>query len=303
MLAGFGDASRYVPSEKAVTFTDNHDIQRHARNIRQGRCHGCNGQRNCIGQCIHFAQHALYFADGQRHTLANAFLLAHPYGYPCIMSSYNFSRSGDGPPEESERCKEGWICEHRQALLFKLVEFRRKTARAPLTDFQADGPRLAFARRGIGFFALNAGPDPWTAHLQTGLPQGVYVDAVHGKEVSVCEDGTSHVEVQSEGVTLLLKTDRTSKSPRCSPRPVQPPQARAACALHPGCAGLPGDCCPAPGGLMLACCWQTGGSPGTTQASCSSHSGCQGLPGDCCPAPGGTMLACCYDSSNIIDVA
>lgn len=263
MLRSFGDPSRYVPSDKAVTFTDNHDLQRHARNVRGGHCRGCGGRKNCLGGCIRFAEHAVTFDDGALHTLANAFLLAHPYGYPCLMSSYNFSNSGEGPPEGTGRCGAGWVCEHRQPALLQMVRFRRETAHAPLTAFStpAGSSRMAFARDGAGHVGLNAGSDPWEARgLQTTLPKGVYTDMISGQGVHVCDDGTTSVVVPPRGLVAILKTDllaaASSREPNCTRPPARPRPGpgKAACSESPGCAHLAGDCCPHPDGTMLACC-------------------------------------------------
>jgi len=67
----------------------------------------------------------------------------------------------------------------------------------------------------------------------------------------------------------------------------------AICESNPGCRGLGGDCCPAPDGNMLNCCFE----PGRT-AACSDWLGCVGLPGECCSdAPGGPWLACCGEEA------
>ena len=65
MSAGFN------PSDHAVVFTNNHDTQRAS---------------------------AIYYKDAPYLDLANVFMLAWPYGYPSIMSSYAFeSRNGSRP--------------------------------------------------------------------------------------------------------------------------------------------------------------------------------------------------------------
>ena len=53
-----------VPCQ-AVVFMDNHDTQR--------------------------GDAPLTYKNGQRYYLANVFMLAHPYGHPKVMSSYEFS--------------------------------------------------------------------------------------------------------------------------------------------------------------------------------------------------------------------
>ena len=65
-----------LPSDRSVVFTTNHDLERGS---------------------------AVYYADGPYFELASVFLLAWPYGYPSILSSYAFDRStpagrDSGPP-------------------------------------------------------------------------------------------------------------------------------------------------------------------------------------------------------------
>jgi alpha-amylase len=67
--------------------------------------------------------------------MAVAFLLAYPYGYPRIMSSFDFSTSDQGPPQNNgdilspiinsdDTCDNGWICEHRWRQIYNMVGFR-----------------------------------------------------------------------------------------------------------------------------------------------------------------------------------
>jgi len=105
-----------------------------------------------------------------------------------------------------------------------------------------------------------------------------------------------------------------------SPAPEPPsPAPPASCSANPGCVAVGlslGDCCPAPDGMMLACCedeapTQAPPSPTPTPpapeppspappASCSANPGCVAVGlslGDCCPAPDGMMLACCGEEA------
>jgi alpha-amylase len=81
--------------------------------------------------------------------MAVAFMLAFPYGYPRIMSSYFFNDTDQGPPRDVNdnilspnikcrtlsptfdrcgNCGNGWVCEHRWRQIFNLVEFRNFVA-------------------------------------------------------------------------------------------------------------------------------------------------------------------------------
>ncbi|CAM9397389.1 unnamed protein product, partial [Pylaiella littoralis] len=79
-LSNFGEAWGFMPSYKAVVFVDNHDNQ---------RGHGGGGN-------------VITFEDGRLYDLANVFMLAWPYGYPKVMSSYDFHGDTDaGAPSVS----------------------------------------------------------------------------------------------------------------------------------------------------------------------------------------------------------
>ncbi len=92
-----------IPSDKAVVFLQNHDTQ-----------HDCG----------------LSYRNGNVFRLANVWMLAQPYGYPSILSSYVFScptQNSLGPPSDAagntndlvcgsslETAVPGeWVCEHR----------------------------------------------------------------------------------------------------------------------------------------------------------------------------------------------
>jgi alpha-amylase len=72
--------------------------------------------------------------------MAVAFMLAYPYGYPRIMSSFFFDDRDQGPPHDAndnilsptinsdETCGNGWVCEHRWRQIFNMVEFRNLVA-------------------------------------------------------------------------------------------------------------------------------------------------------------------------------
>ena len=68
-----------APSDDAVPFVDNHDSQR-------GR----------IGRGLF-----LTYKRAAPYALANVFMLAYPYGYPRLMSSYVFSDTEVGPPSDA----------------------------------------------------------------------------------------------------------------------------------------------------------------------------------------------------------
>jgi alpha-amylase len=179
-LRSIGDGK--LASGVAVVFTDNHDNQ---------RGHGAAGQ-------------PVTFQDGARYSLANAFMLAWPYGYPKVMSSYRFDDSDQGPPPGTGGCEQtGRVCEHRFAAIAHMVEFRRVTAGAPVQHWWDDGGRrIAFARGDKGFIAINDTGEPMRETVQTGLPAGSYCDVASGELGATGCTGAA-VVVDASGMAVI----------------------------------------------------------------------------------------------------
>jgi alpha-amylase len=67
--------------------------------------------------------------------MAVAFMLAWPYGYPRVMSSFFFDDTDQGPPQyangtilspiiyPNDTCGNGWVCEHRWRQIYNMVKF------------------------------------------------------------------------------------------------------------------------------------------------------------------------------------
>lgn len=159
-----------TPSNQAVVFIDNHDKQ---------RGHGGGGNY-------------LTYKDGQLHTLAMVFMLAHPYGNPRIMSSYAFDDSEQGPPADADGrtqtvykpddlgCGNAWVCEHRQPEVTAMIGFRAATqAVAEMTDWWSNGNnQIAFGRGDRGFVVINRESTPLTHTFQTQLSPGSYCEVI-----------------------------------------------------------------------------------------------------------------------------
>lgn len=178
-LETFGEKWGYLPSDGAIAFVDNHDNQ---------RGHGS-------GDPLMFRERALY-------ELALVFMLAWPYGYPQIMSSYAFTGGDDGPPagaslDANGACAAGWICEHRWPRVEAMVAFRNATTGTfAVTDWWSDGDRrIAFGRGADGFVVVNGATSEMKQTLQTALPAGTYADVLGGAPVVVGADGKIAVTV------------------------------------------------------------------------------------------------------------
>lgn len=189
-LETFGEKWGYLPSHAAIAFIDNHDNQ---------RGHGS-------GEPLTFAERPLY-------ELAVVFMLAWPYGYPQIMSSYGFASGNDGPPsggqlDASGACAAGWICEHRWPRVAAMVAFRNATSGTfSVTDWWSGGDRrIAFGRGSDGFVVVNAETTEMKQTLSTSLSPGTYADILGGPPVTVKSDGS--IDVTLAGTSALAISPR-----------------------------------------------------------------------------------------------
>lgn len=202
--AGWG----LIPSDKAVVFIQNHDTQRDA---------GSPGVR---------------YGDGDRYRLANVFMLAHPYGYPKVMSGYAYNLAVGGgrdvgppsnaagetlpvvcPPSLEEAGFGEWVCEHRDPVMAAMVAFRRQVAGTALAGWwDNQNNAIAFSRGDRGFLAMSLEGASVQLDVTTGLPGGTYCDilsgglvggACAGVEVTVAADGRVQLEL-APGTAVAL---------------------------------------------------------------------------------------------------
>ncbi|MCM5678390.1 alpha amylase C-terminal domain-containing protein [Schlegelella sp. S2-27] len=182
-LQSFGPSWNLMPSSKAVAFVDNHDKQ---------RGHGGGGGY-------------VTYHHGSTYDLANIFMLAWPYGYPALMSSYGFNRSSSydtsyGPPHYSDGATKGpwdgnpsspacfdpsvggWVCEHRWRGIGNMVAFRNATVdNWFVSDWWSNGNnQIAFGRGDKGFVVINKEGNALTRSFKTSLPAGQYCDVISG---------------------------------------------------------------------------------------------------------------------------
>ncbi|CAM4239143.1 alpha-amylase [Pseudoalteromonas byunsanensis] len=191
-LSNFGEAWGMMPSYKAVVFVDNHDNQR-----------GHGGAGNVVT-----------FEDRKLYDLANVFMLAYPYGYPKVMSSYDFNHDSDaGAPAVSVHDNgqlncfaHQWQCEHRHSLISGAVDFRNNTTgHWQVSNWWDNGNnQIAFSRGDEGFVAINRESGAMQQYLQTGLAQGVYCDVLSGQlstDKKTCTGG--QITVNGQGVASI----------------------------------------------------------------------------------------------------
>uniref|UniRef100_H3A6W9 Alpha-amylase n=1 Tax=Latimeria chalumnae TaxID=7897 RepID=H3A6W9_LATCH len=206
-LKNWGEGWSFMPSDKAVVFVDNHDTQ---------RGHGPGGAS------------VLTFWNSRMYKIAVGFMLAHPYGFTRVMSSFRWPRhfvngkdTNDwiGPPSYSDgttkrvtinpdtTCGNDWVCEHRWRQIKNMVMFRNVVDGQPFSNWWDNGSnQIAFGRGNKGFIIFNN--DDWymDVTLQTGLPAGTYCDVISGQmengactavQIQVNDDGRANFKISN----------------------------------------------------------------------------------------------------------
>lgn len=163
----------------AVVFVDNHDNQ---------RGHGGGGT-------------VLTYKKDYEYKMANAFMMAQPYGFKRVMSSYDFNDSDQGPPGSppnsinSGSCGNGWVCEHRWSTTMNMAKFANVVAGTGMENFQNKGDSMGFSRGNKGFFAMG---DLNNVEFFTGLPDGEYCDIIHDCQQKIQVSGGKAVFNKSQ---------------------------------------------------------------------------------------------------------
>lgn len=183
-----------LPSEKAISFLQNHDTQHQDGGVS--------------------------YRNGQAFRLANVWMLATPYGYPSVLSAYAFdypSQNSMGPRSDPdgwtlpvscaasfETARTGdWLCEHRDPHILNMVAFRKTVAGTGVDRWWSNnGQALAFSRGAKGFVAINNEATPLNATIATLLSPGSYCDRITGGKVGGACAGTT-VTVNPDGTVAL----------------------------------------------------------------------------------------------------
>ena len=125
----------------------------------------------------------LTYKDGRRYALANAFMLAWPYGTPNVYSGYKFDKNDDGAPGATDisvsdvTCGKdsNWQCTQRWTSIRGMIGFYNAVQGAKVTNWQDDGDNnVAFSRQNKGFLAINNSLDEKEVSYKTDLPDGEY---------------------------------------------------------------------------------------------------------------------------------
>src|SRR5882762_5800335 len=208
----FSDAAwGLMPSNKATVFLQKHDTQ-----------HDCG----------------ISYRDGNTFRLANVWMLAQPYGYPSILSSYAFTcpaGNAMGPPSDAsgwttavtcassfETATVGqWVCEHRDLSMLRMVGFRKVVAGTDVNHWWDDGANaIAFSRGDKGFVAINGSNPALAVTVATGMAPGNYTDILTGSTIVVDSTGAA----QAIPAAKPPPAKNTATHLQCSsPSPPSPP--------------------------------------------------------------------------------
>ncbi|CAK9827439.1 Alpha-amylase-related protein [Anthophora retusa] len=194
-FVNWGEKWNLLPSSDALVFIDNHDTQRDSGEV-------------------------LTYKSSKLYKMAVAFMLAHPYGTPKVMSSYDFNNRDQGPPQDNNQnirsplirpdntCGNGWICEHRWRQIYNMVGFRNIVKGTSVDKWWDNGSnQIAFCRGNRGFVAINGDKYDLKATLMTCLPAGQYCDVISGslvngrctgKVVNVQNNSNAYVEITQQ---------------------------------------------------------------------------------------------------------
>ncbi|WP_273049079.1 alpha-amylase family protein [Pseudoalteromonas sp.] len=210
-LSNFGEGWGFMPSSSAVVFVDNHDNQR-----------GHGGAGNVIT-----------FEDGRLYDLANVFMLAYPYGYPKVMSSYDFHGNTDaGGPKvpvhnngNLECFASNWKCEHRWSYIAGGVDFRNNTADnwAVTNWWDNTNNQISFGRGSSGHMAINKEDSTLNATVQTDMASGQYCNVLKGElsadgkrcsgeVIAVNANGTINLNVGAWDAMAIHKNSKLNTS-------------------------------------------------------------------------------------------
>lgn len=158
---------KLIPSKKAAIFVTNWDTERDN------------------------ASRVLTYKDGKKYELANAFMLAYPYGTPNVFSGYEFTKRDEGAPGAMQTsipdvsCAKDskWQCTQRLTSIRGMIGFYNAVRGTKVTNWQDDDDNnVAFSRGNKGFLAINNTEKPQKVNYKTDLPDGEYCNVYESKD-------------------------------------------------------------------------------------------------------------------------
>ena len=169
----------------AITFVDNHDTERHTQQL----------------------------SDIQKR-LAEALLLTLNYGYPKVLSGYEFDNRDALPGQTQLDCQKGWTCWHRDPVVVEFVKLRRDAAGAPVSQVELLEPQVFALQFGPGRLLVNTSDRDVSVTWDPDLDQRSYCDLLtgHGSRIELDWWGETDIELSAYGM-VLLREDAICKSP------------------------------------------------------------------------------------------
>lgn len=196
-LLHWGPAKGFLPSSEAIVFVDTQDSQRE------------NGE-------------ILSYKNKRSYIMANAFMLAHTYGLPRIMSSFEFEDLNQGPPTDANhnivgrvidangQCSSPWVCEHRWKPIVAMIKFKNVVGNASIGNWADNGQnQMAFCRGNAGFIAFNNELSlNLKSQLQACVPPGTYCDIMSGEKLEGTCTGDKIVVDTNGKVEIAIPFER-----------------------------------------------------------------------------------------------
>jgi alpha-amylase len=200
-LLQWGPKKGFLPSSDAIVFVDNHDNQ---------RGDGPGGAD------------ILCYKDKKQYVMANAFMLAHTYGLPRLMSSFEFETRDQGPPADEHynivgrvinqqgQCLSPWVCEHRWKEIVAMIKFKNVVKNSTIGNWADNGQnQMAFCRGNLGFVAFNNELSlNFKSTLKVCVPPGTYCDVISGEMVNGMCTGEKIVVDENGKAEIVIPYER-----------------------------------------------------------------------------------------------
>lgn len=192
-LKTFGESWGMMSSGKSQVFVTNHDNER-----------GSAGTT------------ALTYKDGNKYYLANTFMMAWPYGWPQVLSSYHFNGHDDGAPS-TPGCGNGWVCQQRNPAIMNMALFHNKSEGQGVTNWWDNGNnQIAFGRGNKGFVVINNEGGAINQSFQTSLAAGEYCQILAGNDYCsgsyVTVDGSGKATFSVKGMSAAAIVEGCTKA-------------------------------------------------------------------------------------------
>ncbi|KAF8996429.1 glycoside hydrolase [Cyathus striatus] len=179
----------WVSESQANVFVANHDTERVSRHLFDPVIL----QTDCLYSSLNSN------SPNNAYILAHVFSLAHPYGTPTVLSSFQgFTNNDQGSPNygvgsySDNGGANGWCCQHRYLAISGMVGFRNSAGSAAITSWVSpQASRIAFGRGSAAFVAINTDGNSWSDTFTISLPDGTYCNVINGKLSSGACTGSS----------------------------------------------------------------------------------------------------------------